>query len=85
MERIIAELENARNDAYKNDKVSEEHLKIAFDEHAKANLKMKTKHDARVGELETQAHEMQLKLRELVTIHKSREGDGFKKNTESTN
>ena len=41
MERIISELENARNDGYKNDKVSEEHLKIALDEHAKANLKMK--------------------------------------------
>ena len=43
---------------------------------------MKTKHDARVGELETQEHEMQSKLHELEKIHKSREEDDFKKNTE---
>lgn len=48
----------------------------------KQTLKCKTKHETRVGELETQAHEMQLKLRELVTIHKSREDDDFKKNAE---
>lgn len=81
-ERILAEVENARNDAYKNDKLSEERLKISQDEHAKAILKMKTKNDARVAELENQAHEMQQKLRELETIHKSREDDDFKKNTE---
>lgn len=48
----MADMEAERNEAFKNDKVSAERLKVALDEHAKALSKVKSKSDAKVTELE---------------------------------
>lgn len=75
-------MENERNEAYKNDKLSEERLKLAQEEHAKTQDKLKLKNDVRVSELEQEVTELQSKLKELELVHRSREEDDFKKNTE---
>ena len=46
-------MENERNEAYKNEKVSQERLKLAQEEHTKALTKMKTKYESKFSDLET--------------------------------
>ena len=57
-ERSLAEMEVERNEAFKNEKLSEERLKLAQEEHAKALAKTKTKYSSSAAELEDQLQEM---------------------------
>ena len=45
-------MENERNEAFKNAKVSEERLKMGQEEHTKALAKMKLKFETKINELE---------------------------------
>lgn len=75
-------MENERNDAYKEQKVSEERLKLVQEEQSRTQGKLKMKNDARVSELEMETSDLQMKLKELEQTHRSHEEDDFKKNTE---
>ena len=46
-------MESERNEAYKNEKVSQERLKLVQDEHEKALAKMKAKYENKFSELES--------------------------------
>ena len=46
-------MENERNDAYKNEKVSQERLKLLQEEHTKALAKMKAKYETKINDLES--------------------------------
>ena len=45
-------MENERNEAFKNAKISEERLKMGQEEHTKALAKMKLKFETKINELE---------------------------------
>lgn len=77
-------MEAERNEAFKNEKLSEERLRLAQEEHTKALAKLKTKYESRSEDLENQLHEMTTKLAENEQIIRGREEDEFKKNTEFT-
>ena len=53
-ETRISEMESERNEAYKNEKVSQERLKLVQEEHTRALAKMKIKYEGKVNDLESQ-------------------------------
>lgn len=57
-------MEAERNEAFKNDKVSEERLRVALDEHSKALSKVKSKSDTKVAELELQLKDITVNIGE---------------------
>ena len=75
-------MENERNDAYKNEKVSQERLKMVQEEHTKALAKMKTKYEGKFNDLESKLEEESSKRSEVEVHSRSREEDDFKKNNE---
>ena len=46
-------MESERNEAYKNEKLSEERLKLAQGEFSKTGAKSKSKYESKISELET--------------------------------
>jgi len=75
-------METERNEAFKNEKISVERLKIVQDEHTKALAKIKSKNESRIFDLETQLSDKSSKMTEVETINRNREEDDFKKNSE---
>lgn len=75
-------MESQRNEAFKNEKVSQERLKLVQDEHEKALAKMKAKFENKISELETQLQEESSKRTEVEVNSRTREENDLKKNTE---
>ncbi len=77
-------MQNERNEAFKNEKLAEERVKILQEDHTKALAKLKNKYELKVGELDEQLRNLTSNMSDAESKHKSREDDELKKNTEFT-
>ena len=82
LERTITELENERGELYKNQKVSEERLRLAAEEHTKNKESFQKKSGQQVEELENQIARLTEDLKEKERSSKQRDDENFRKSHE---
>ena len=69
-ENTITDLENERAEAMKNEKVSQERLRLAQEEHKKHLSKMQTSTGNQVDGLQEQVEELKAKIAENDRVYK---------------